>query len=479
MTASLFTPFVVLAGLLASRTQAIYWQLAFCLFGAAAALEMPALGGGTITPSVLFMPFLFVRAYAENYGQRYARRVPTAAFWLGCAVLFGVIGAIVMPRMFAGRLQVVALDWAANSPLSPIRPTSGNVTQSGYAIGGVVAFASMHALLSQPGRMQSFRDAVLLLASLNCAAAFLNLAQYHLGVPDILQYVRTAYAVFGTYEVPGTGLVRLHGTFSETSAFSTFSLTLFAFCFSLWLHNVRPFYTGILALMLVTFLLISTSTTALVGLALYLLMLGFVLMYRGYMRGAVPRIGLLIAGLLLGVVVIGSGFVLETQVAEKLQDFLKVTIVDKAESDSGLTRAQWNSQAWSNFLDTWGLGVGIGTIRASSFFLVLLSNLGALGTLCYLTFLKQALAGTAAPDQHRTPVAEAARQALLASLSGALLSAAVFDLGIAFYAYAAAACSGAFEASPLGMQRDTSYGGPFVPSSHERQHELARAGRLV
>ncbi|HEY2732968.1 MAG TPA: hypothetical protein VGI70_03240, partial [Polyangiales bacterium] len=363
MTASFFAVIVVLAGLFGNRISAIYWQLVFCLFGAAAALELPALGGAVILPSVLFLPFLFAHAWAENYGGRYSQRVPIAGLWLGCAVFYGLVTAYFLPRLFAGSIEIVSVDRGAAagaSPLSLLHPVSGNITQSAYAVGALIAFMSMRALLDKPGRLAHFRDAVLLLASLDCLAAIINLAEFHLGLPPILDYVRTAYALFGAYEQIGTGLMRIHGTFSETAGFSCFSLPLFAFCFSLWLHKVRSLYTGTLSMLLLMFLMISTSTTAYVGVALYAALLAFVLTYRGYVRGRVPRIGVLVAGGLMAMVLIGSVFVFETEVAHRLEGYFAVTIFDKAETSSGQMRALWNRQAWSNFIDTYGLGVGLG-----------------------------------------------------------------------------------------------------------------------
>ena len=430
-------------GLLSSGAGVIYCQLVLCLFGAAAAVNLPALGGAVITPSVMFLPFLVARAWSEQHGHKYSRRLPQAGLWLALVVIWGLVSAYFMPRIFAGDIDIVGVDRGGGTKgptLGPLRPVSGNLTQGGYALGGFMAFLSMHALLEKPGRLQHFRDGVLLLAALDVFAAGYNLCEYHLGFPKILDYVRTAYTLFDAYEIAGTGLMRIHGTFTETAGFSGFSLPVFAFCFSLWLHKVRPLYTGALSLALIVLLAISTSTTAYVGLALYGVMLAFVLTYRGYLRGIVPRIGLLVAGGLLLFVVVGSTFVFETQFSRQLEGYVELTVFNKMASASGIERSFWNRQAWSNFVDTYGLGVGLGSVRASSLALVLLSNLGVIGTVFFLAFLRRVLTGTRQAVELE-PVPEAARQAVLASLAASLPSGTVFDLGILFYSYAAAACA--------------------------------------
>jgi hypothetical protein len=441
MAASLVTPIVCLAGLLASTTGAIYWQLAFCLFGAASALQLTALGNATITPGPLFLPFLLFRAWTENHRQGYLSRVPRSGVWLGMAVLFGVLTAMYVPRALEGTLQIMTVDMSSGSTIAalyPLHPVSGNITQSGYAVGHLLAFVAFHALLARPGRMDHFRNAVLLLAALDVAAALINLAEFHLGFPPVLQYVRTAYALFGAYRGAG-GLMRIHGTFPETSAFCTFTLPLFAFTFRLWMDRVRPMYSGSLATALLALLLLSTSTTAYVGLALYIAMLTFSLTHHAYLRGVVPRLGLLVAGTLLALVLFGSLFVLETAIGQRMLDYFDVTVINKLASSSGQERSRWNAQAWLNFLDTFGLGVGLGSARASSLPLVLLSNLGLLGTLCFCAFLRDVLKEPARTE-YANPTRDASRQAVLGAVAAGIVSATVFDLGIAFYAFSAAAC---------------------------------------
>ena len=74
--------------------------MVFCLFGAAAAIALPALGGATITPAVLFLPFLLARALAERGLGGCLRQVsfPNAGFWLLLLVVWGVLSAYFLPR---------------------------------------------------------------------------------------------------------------------------------------------------------------------------------------------------------------------------------------------------------------------------------------------------------------------------------------------------------------------------------------------
>lgn len=449
MVPSVFALLVCIAGFMTSRAGALRWQVALCLFGGTAALSLPALGGAVITPSVLFLPFLIYRALGQRDRSR-SWRVSPAAMWLSFAVLWGVLGAFCFPRMMAGMLQILTIDRTSSieegAALIPLRPVSGNITQSAYALGNVATFLAIRTLLAPSTRLELFRDAALFLTALNCTAAIINLAEFHAGLPPLLEYVRTGYATFGTYEA--AGLVRIHGTFPETSAFSSFTLPLFAFAVNLWLDNARPLYSGALAAASLLFLLISTSGTAYVGLGVYLSILLYTVARRATRQQAARRTaGLVTVGLCV-IAIVASAFVFESAVVSRVYSFIDGMVLSKMDSESGVTRSSWNHQAWLNFIESYGLGVGLGSARASSFALVLLSNVGAFGTACYVAFLYCVM--------HRRgfeggSVTRASRHAVVASLVTACVSGTVFDLGIAFYAFAAAATVGVTAETAAGL----------------------------
>ena len=213
---------------------------------------------------------------------------------------------------------------------------------------------------------------------------------------------------------------------------------------------MRAGYSGALALTLLILLLISTSGTAYVGLTIYLSCLAVALAWRGLVHGKVPRMGPLIYGGTLGLMAVSSVILYDPGVVMRVAEFFEVTVVNKLQSSSGIERSSWNEQAWSNFLDTYGAGVGLGSARASSFPLVLLSNVGAFGTLLFLVFLSRVFHRIGPNRALRTAaVPRAARQAVLAALISAFVSAGVFDLGVAFYAFAAAATVTPPEPEPL------------------------------
>jgi len=462
MTPTFFALFVILAGVFSSADNMLRTLMICTLFGASAAIALPALGGAPITPAVMLLPFLMWHAARDRAPSTWIRHVEygQAGFWLLLLVLWGVLSAYFLPRLFIGETMLYATDRASMTgvKLLSLRPLSTNLTQAAYAVGGLCAFVAVRALLEAEGRMQRFRDAVLLLAAINCAAALLNLAERHLGLPSLLAIVRNAgYAILEGGNVGG--LQRVSGTFAEASAFASFSLPLFAFSASLWRDGVRPAWTGTLALGLLLLLLISTSTTAYAGLCLYAGCITLAAFVRAFRRGDVPHVGILTV--LLWLLLVAGCIVLlaRPEMATRVADFFSITLVKKLESASGIERGTWNWQAWTNFLDVYGVGVGLGSARASSYPLVLLSNVGIVGALLFLAFvgrlLTTPLRDVAPEDQ---PVVKAAQRAVLAALLAACVSAVVFDLGMAFYAFAAAAAAPlsrlAAPTPPMGIRHE-------------------------
>jgi hypothetical protein len=444
--------FVILVmGVMATEPWLIYFQVGLCLFGATSALALPALGGATITPASLFLPFFVIRSYLGAGWSWMSRATPRAVIWLGLLVLWAVVSAVFLPRAFAGTTQILTVDRTTSElkvMLFDLRPVSGNITQTAYLVGNFFVFLAARSMLIDARRMRWFANAVLGLAVFNIAAAILNLAEFWLRLPSVLAYVRNAnYAVFEAYEE--AGLVRIQGTFGETSAFSAFTLPLFAFATQCWLSGPRSRYSGCVAVILLALLLSSTSGTAYTGLALYLLCLCVALMRRAFV-GDLPRPTALLGVFAVFATCVCVVVAFAPNVVHRISEFFEFTVVNKLTSDSGLERSSWNRQAWQNFLDTYAIGVGLGSARASSFLLVLLSNLGVIGGLIFIGFASEILRGRQSPA---ADIGNASRHAALAALIVAGIADTVFDLGILFYLFAAAASASAHEPLPAVARR--------------------------
>jgi hypothetical protein len=251
------------------------------------------------------------------------------------------------------------------------------------------------------------------------------------------------------------GLPRIHGTFPEASLFAYYSLPLFAFTLSLWTTRAETRYSPLVCCGLLVMLLLSTSATAYLGLFGY----GLCYALAELPRKRIPKILALAVACVL-VAVLGM-YALELEATRLTDRFVHATLLDKADSGSGQERAAWNAQAYRNLLDTHWLGVGLGSCRASSFPLVLLANLGVFGATVFTLF---ALNVCRAPYLERSQtsdqdfaVRKAASDAALAALIGSVVAVGMFDLGVSFYMFAAAASSLSSERQPETLALEPSH----------------------
>ncbi|MGH7093696.1 MAG: hypothetical protein ACREFB_09210, partial [Stellaceae bacterium] len=127
-----------------------------------------------------------------------------------------------------------------------------------------------------------------------------------------------------------------------------------------------------------------------------------------------------------------------------LSNMVDQTVIDKLASRSGVEREMWNAQALVNFADTHGFGAGDGSVRASSFPIAVLGNIGVIGAVTYALFLFRLLCGRR--DRWTAPFPatcqSAARWACFAQLVGASVAGSFIDLGLPFFIFAGLACAG-------------------------------------
>jgi hypothetical protein len=77
----------------------------------------------------------------------------------------------------------------------------------------------------------------------------------------------------------------------------------------------------------------------------------------------------------LGVALFNAGFF------DQFVRPIEAAVINKSTSSSGLERTYWNLKSLQGFVDTSGLGIGLGSSRASSWPIAVLSQLGLLGAL--------------------------------------------------------------------------------------------------
>jgi hypothetical protein len=444
----LITLLVGLSILAAPPRWAFVLMVVSTVFGAAAAFSLPALGGASVLVPNLFLVFFVLRIFMA-YGEAPmfgAFAPPQAGFWLLLLTVIAVLGAIFLPRIFAGATDTLTAyrptDGHSAITSSPLRPTTNNITQSVYAIGGTMCFAATYAFLRKAQDAQIVVGALIAAALVNIALAIADLVTYFTGTQYLLDFVHTAsYALLTGYEK--SGFKRISGSFPEASAFADYTLVLFAAVASLALDRIRTATASLIAIALVLALVFSTSATALVGLAFVLLYLFVRTAAAAANNRASGHPVILTASVAMLPILAVALPIVAPDLVQEVHDFLNDMLFSKAYSHSGRERFMWNERAWLTFLETGGLGAGLGSARASSYALVLLSNVGVAGTVLFCLFVGSVMAArtrVAGADAFDPAIAtiRAGKAGVFAALLGSMISGTVYDLGLTIYVLAAA-----------------------------------------
>lgn len=430
-------------------------------FGAAAAFNLPALGGATIGLAdlgavALFSSVLLTRdALGRLVGTM---RFGQPGFWILLLWLVCVISALFFPRLFAGHTDVFSIsrvDGANSISLRPLKPGSGNISQAFRMSLGILTFLALATALRHRPQAERVILAVSTATVIHFILGWLDVLTFSLGLKELLEPIRTAnYAMLVDHRM--VGLKRMIGGFPEASSFGSFSLGLFGFWFVFWLRNPYTHRAGWMMLLTLVVLLRSTSSSAYLGLVLFMLLLGTLILFRSAWtspsRRSVTVSAILAVITCLSLILLFGAYELSPDVAQ----FFNRALFEKAESSSGVERMMWNTYALKNFFDTWMIGAGVGSIRASNWLVACLGSIGLLGTLVYLLFLGSvARVRTSRPDPLTSAVVTGAKAACLALLVIAMLIKSTPDLEIFYFALAGLAV-GLARGNQLGKSQDVS-----------------------
>lgn len=461
MTYELMGALTLMAGCLSlvyGHRFAIVIFLFSTLLGSSAASVLTALGSANLQPAHLLLGFLILIAVRPPFlaAGLGSMSYPRPGFWFLVTVGYGVLSALFMPRLFEGASYVYAITRVGNGKItmmSPVGPSNGNLTQTIYFVGNLICFCVFSAFARNRDGQRCIADAFIFCAYSNIVFALIDYFTFATGTASALAFMRNAsYNMLDATEL--SGMKRIVGSFTEASAFAAVSLTLFAFNLHLWINHYRSSLTGPISILLLAGLLLSTSTTAYLGTGLYVTLVYAANVIRVMIGdGTARRIAFLtFAPLVTALLLIGVA--LNDGASFYLSGLLDQILFMKGASDSALERGNWNSQAMTNFFDSYGLGIGVGSARASSFLIASLASIGILGTITYWIFISLVLV---APWREVDPEIKilrgAAGSACLGIAIAACVSGSTVDLGLMFYALAALAATpmASFAQSPARL----------------------------
>ncbi len=416
--------------------------LALAPFGAAAAFNLPALGGATIGLKELAVVSVFVMLWMSPGGPD--RMLGTVrpgqpGFILLLLLIVSALSAIFAPMVFRGATEVFSLSRADNTRgivSISLHPTTGNITQLFVMTLAALAYLCFATVFRIKPDARAVLFGMAVATSIHFVLGWLDVLTGATGLNVLMEPIRTAnYAILDDTRM--MGLKRMIGGFPEASSFGDFSLALFAFWLPCWVGSPSSRLAQVMLAASAIVLLRSTSSSAYVALVVFLVAYGlFAATTR--MRSEVPKRMVIVffIGILtfwMAALAIYASY----QLVDPVTAFLDRAIVDKLETQSGIERMSWNAQAFRNFTDTKLVGAGLGSVRASNWFIASLGSIGLIGTVLYLAFLVSLFRVPARfDDPEMTIVTTALKSACFAMLTAALLTSATPNLGGFFFTLA-------------------------------------------
>jgi hypothetical protein len=367
----------------------------FCLIGLMSfAMMSPAavvnVGNVGLQPGYFLSILLIGRTAVEIMAQRFTLNAFAISrlrpLWWFVAVVFAVL--FVALCFFQGTVDTLPGTYGYKSGNThPFHFARENLTQIAYLLMNfTLLYCLAHAGARQPiAKLIAAWDTAIVCALFFAAAVCLwQFLSFYAGVyfPSEFFYSNAGYSRADSQAM--VGLLRINGPFEEPSILGyTFTGYLL---FSWARYRTHP--TGLTIVMIVASLLcslLSTSTTALVGvflffgLVVYDTVTGKVNLLPTRFRLSPGRFFVIAA---LFALIVAAAFAVADNWAA-IQVILRNVLFDKADSTSFKQRSFADFLALQIFTDTYGIGIGLGSHKANSLLLTILSNTGILGVILF------------------------------------------------------------------------------------------------
>ncbi len=303
-------------------------------------------------------------------------------------LLYAILGAILLPKLFAGTVLVHSQKAdGLGGDATPLTLDFGAVTQSIYLIIDVsAAFAVALMVSSRPMKPISLLYIYLSCGLLTVMIAFWQLASKLAGVPFPSDFFYSNPGWTILQDQSFAGVPRVNGPFTEPAAMASFLLGIMYATFWLVLHGCRRPMVVVCLVTSMVGILISTSTTGIAAVAVGLI---FIIGYL--MTSATAEVSRRFRAMLYPVLLVGVLAAIAVPiVAPKIITSIGIVIAqtaNKSDSDSFDQRTTTDTDSLALVVQTFGLGVGWGSNRSSSLIPGLLSTVGLVGTALFLGFI--------------------------------------------------------------------------------------------
>ena len=353
--------------------------LASMPFGSTAFAQLTALGGSTPLIFTLFVVVLLLGMLWQDgiLGVFFAVLQRNWEAWLVLGlIVYAIAGASLLPNLFAGMTSAFIPILGAITEV-PLAPSTSNITQTAYFTLSCLVYFALSAMLARGGVLPTLRLAFLACCTIHVGLGMLDLAGKFAGLGDILAPIRTASYANMTEAEEG-GFWRIVGGYPEASAYALGTLYCLGFSVTLWRRTGSPL-SLVLTLALAVLLVMSTSTTAYVGGAIASVPVLAAVVIAA-LRGRSGRRDLVMLAIAVAAVLcLTLVYLVNERTFDPFVDLLNRMVFEKASSDSGKERAYWNAKSMQAFFDTYGIGIGLGSSRSSSWVISVISQLGVVG----------------------------------------------------------------------------------------------------
>lgn len=406
--------------------------LAFIPFGTASVFNVTSLGGAGIMPLHLGIVLLILSLIPKLLLQlKWGTRLPFNRLTLGIGVLILYSGLVTLlsPFLFEGkfmvfpisRIEMIKGGILTNSV--PLAFSPGNITQAGYFIISFLFLIVLITVARQRNLSPALHNGLTLACILNLVLGLMDFLQ----LDNVLSILRVTNVSFGN-EGQIAGINRVIGGFSEASLFGPVSLAFTCYFFYLFLH-LRKVMHFILAGCSFLMAILSLSSTAYIGMGLVgvsFLLHSLLQITRRRTISAVHLFFWIASAFSFAVVPIAYLYLPQV---ENIVDSLLFT---KVASNSADVRFTLSLSSWDAFLQTYGFGAGLGSVRSNGWLFAYLAAIGLPGVLLLTWIFKSCLSlpRRARPPHRYRAYFVASQQTALVVIGMNLVSNTLVDPGI-------------------------------------------------
>jgi hypothetical protein len=350
----------------------------------------------TILISFAFFIQLFRKGLRIKFENRFFKKMAIILFAFS---LYATIISFLGPLIFKGYHVFppsIGIDYSALFGPSPLKFSSLNIAMPLYILFYFLTFLYLIIAPLTKKDIELIQKSWKITITLTLILLIIQFISFFLGYNNILSFINNTKQreyVLSTYSYLSQNFPRLQGTFLEPSMASPFLIGMFIYLLDLIKQRSKQekkFFIRFMGLLIIIFLLfLTTSTTAYIStfimLVIYLI-LNRPIKRRDFKLLLDKRISITLFSLLLSIILFA--LIIQNLYGKTLiTNIFETFLFNKPESLSYHSRLASDIYSFKLFLDTYFIGVGLGSHRSSSLLSTLLSTTGIIGIIFFILYI--------------------------------------------------------------------------------------------